>query len=85
MGLFLLFGGVLGTAEVLAAPTPDKCFQMEGNTIKNYYHWISDCGKQVEIPHKINGTVVKAIGKDAFKNKGLINLTFPSNSQITAI
>lgn len=39
----------------------------------------TSCSKTVFIPEKISGSLVSQIGKSAFKNKGIINITIKSN------
>ena len=72
------------TTEVLVNDkTPAKCFKTSNEKITDYLCGKDNNGKdtilEVVIPNKINGYIIKTIGENSFKDKGIKSIAF-SNS-----
>lgn len=57
----------------MSSSTPNEWFILDWNTIIGY-EWTK---KTIKIPYKINGKVIRTIGKWAFENKWIKDITLP--------
>ncbi len=79
----LLIGGVYlvirGNRGKKIALTSESCFTISNGKITEY----SDiCGKEINIPSKINNEAVKEIGSNTFKGKELTKVIIPEGVEI---
>ena len=79
----LLIGGVFIVVRKCRkekiAVTSESCFAIENGKIIKYD---TICGKEINIPSKINGQAVKEIGSNVFSNKEITKVVIPEGVEV---
>lgn len=82
--IVLLIGGVYLVIRTnrgkKVAVTSESCFTIDENGKITKYDTI--CGKEINIPSKVNGQAVKEIGSNAFSNKEITKVVIPEGVEV---
>ena len=78
-GIFLIFRGSKNTKIAL---TNESCFEVENGKITKYD---TICGKEINIPSKINNEAVKEIGNNVFSNKEITKVIIPEGVEVIGL
>ena len=82
----LLIGGVYfvirGNKGKKIAVTSEACFTISNGKITKYD---TICGKEINIPSKVNNEAVKEIGSNVFSNKGITKVVIPEGVEIVGL